>query len=82
MTPVPQNVLPVIDRASSPAHTGNLGNAVDFIAPKTTVLGVEYGTATWLGVTLTLDQSSHTEAMPILSIMDQTGNTQRRPLAT
>ena len=34
--PVPKNLLQRIDRTSSPAHMGNLRNAIDFIADKQT----------------------------------------------
>ncbi len=34
--PVPKDLLQQIDRTSSPAHIGNLRNAVDFIVPQNT----------------------------------------------
>lgn len=34
--PVPENLLERIDRTSSPAHAGNLRNAIDFIVPENT----------------------------------------------
>ncbi|MEJ7640943.1 MAG: hypothetical protein WKF36_01975 [Candidatus Nitrosocosmicus sp.] len=34
--PVPQGTLQRIDRTSSPAHTGKLRNAVDFVVPQNT----------------------------------------------
>ncbi len=34
--PIPRKLLQRIDRTSSPAHVGNLRNAVDFIAPQNT----------------------------------------------
>ncbi len=46
--PVPQNLLQRIDR-SSPAHVGNLRNAVDFIVPSDTpVLAAADGTITYV----------------------------------
>ena len=34
--PVLKNLLERVDRTSSPAHTGNLRNAIDFIVPEGT----------------------------------------------
>ena len=34
--PVPKNILQRIDRTSSPAHVGNLRNAIDLIVPQST----------------------------------------------
>ena len=46
--PVPQNLLQRIDR-TSPAHIGNLSNAVDFIVPQSTsVLAAADGTVTYV----------------------------------
>ena len=46
--PVPQNLLQRIDR-TSPAHMGNLRNAVDFIVPEyTPVLAAAEGTVTYV----------------------------------
>ena len=40
--PVPKALLEHIDRTSSPAHIGNLRNAIDLIVPKNTpVLALE-----------------------------------------
>ena len=47
--PVPQDLLQRIDRTSSPAHVGNLRNAVDFIVPPDTpVLAAADGTVTYV----------------------------------
>ena len=47
--PVPHNLLERIDRTSSPAHVGNLRNAVDFVVPlNTPVLAVADGTVTYV----------------------------------
>jgi murein DD-endopeptidase MepM/ murein hydrolase activator NlpD len=47
--PVPQNLLQRLDRISSPAHIGNLRNAVDFIVPHDTpVLAAADGTVTYV----------------------------------
>ena len=47
--PVPHNLLQRIDRTSSPAHVGNLRNAVDFIVPPDTpVLAAADGTVTYV----------------------------------
>jgi murein DD-endopeptidase MepM/ murein hydrolase activator NlpD len=47
--PVPQKLLQRIDRTSSPAHIGNLRNAVDFIAPyNTPVLASADGMITYV----------------------------------
>ncbi len=32
--PVPKNLLERVDRTSSPVHTGNLRNAIDFVVPE------------------------------------------------
>ena len=34
--PVPKNLLEKVDRTSSPAHAGNLRNAIDFMVPENT----------------------------------------------
>ena len=39
--PVPKKLLQRIDRTSSPAHLGNLRNAIDFIADEQTPVLVE-----------------------------------------
>jgi murein DD-endopeptidase MepM/ murein hydrolase activator NlpD len=47
--PVPKNSLERIDRTSSPAHTGNLRNAIDFIVPENTpVLAAANGVVTYV----------------------------------
>ena len=47
--PVPQDLLQRIYRTSSPAHVGNLRNAVDFIVPTNTpVLAAADGTVTYV----------------------------------
>ena len=47
--PVPQDLLQRIDRTSSPAHVGNLRNAVDFIVPPDTpVLAAADGKVTYV----------------------------------
>jgi len=47
--PVPKNLLERIDRTSSPAHTGNLRNAIDFIVPENTpVLAAANGVVTYV----------------------------------
>ena len=47
--PVPQDLLQRIDRTSSPAHVGNLRNAVDFIVPPDTpVLAATNGKVTYV----------------------------------
>ena len=47
--PVPKNLLQRIDRTSSPAHVGNLRNAVDLIAPQSTpVLAAADGVVTFV----------------------------------
>ena len=47
--PVPQRLLQRIDRTSSPAHIGQLRNAVDFIAPQNTpVLAAADGKVTYV----------------------------------
>ena len=47
--PVPQDLLQRIDRTSSPAHVGNLRNAVDFIVPPNTpVLAAADGIVTYV----------------------------------
>ena len=77
--PVPHNLLELIDRISSPAHVGNLRNAVDFIVPSDTpVLAAADGTITYvkddsnigalihrIGTIPTLSQScTKTESIP------------------
>jgi murein DD-endopeptidase MepM/ murein hydrolase activator NlpD len=45
--PVPKNLLEKVDRTSSPAHAGNLRNAIDFIVPENTpVLAAASGIVT------------------------------------
>ncbi|MGB8935818.1 MAG: M23 family metallopeptidase, partial [Candidatus Nitrosopolaris sp.] len=45
--PVPKNLLEKVDRTSSPAHAGNLRNAIDFIVPENTpVLAAANGIVT------------------------------------
>ena len=45
--PVPKNFLERVDRTSSPAHTGKLRNAIDFIVPENTpVLAAANGIVT------------------------------------
>jgi murein DD-endopeptidase MepM/ murein hydrolase activator NlpD len=47
--PVPKNQLQRIDRSSSPAHQGNLRNAIDFIADEETpVLAAADGIVTFV----------------------------------
>ncbi len=47
--PVPKNLLQRIDRTSSPAHVGNLRNAVDLIVPQSTpVLAAADGVVTFV----------------------------------
>ena len=47
--PVPKNLLQRIDRTSSPAHVGNLRNAVDLIVPQNTpVLAAADGVVTFV----------------------------------
>jgi murein DD-endopeptidase MepM/ murein hydrolase activator NlpD len=47
--PVPKNLLERIDRTSSPAHAGNLRNAMDFIVPENTpVLAAAIGLVTYV----------------------------------
>ena len=47
--PVPKNLLQRIDRASSPAHMGNLRNAIDFIVDEQTpVLAADDGIVTFV----------------------------------
>lgn len=47
--PVPENLLERIDRTSSPAHAGNLRNAIDFIVPENTpVLAAANGIVTYV----------------------------------
>jgi len=47
--PVPKNLLERVDRTSSPAHTGNLRNAIDFIVPENTpVLAAANGIVTYV----------------------------------
>jgi murein DD-endopeptidase MepM/ murein hydrolase activator NlpD len=47
--PVPKNLLERVDRTSSPAHTGNLRNAIDFIVPENTpVLAAANGVVTYV----------------------------------
>ena len=53
--PVPKDQLQRIDRSSSPAHHGNLRNAIDFIADEETpVLAAADGIVTLLKMTLIL----------------------------
>jgi hypothetical protein len=54
--PVPKDLLQRIDRTSSPAHMGNLGNAIDFIADKETpVLAANDGIAIFVIVLISED---------------------------
>jgi murein DD-endopeptidase MepM/ murein hydrolase activator NlpD len=47
--PIPKNLLERIDRTSSPAHVGNLRNAIDFIVPENTpVLAAANGIVTYV----------------------------------
>ena len=47
--PVPREMLQRIDRRSSPAHVGNLRNAIDFVVPKNTpVLAAAEGVVTYI----------------------------------
>lgn len=47
--PVPENSLERVDRTSSPAHIGNLRNAIDFIVPENTpVLAAAAGIVTYV----------------------------------
>ena len=47
--PVPREMLQRIDRRSSPAHTGKLRNAIDFVVPKNTpVLAAAEGVVTYI----------------------------------
>ena len=47
--PVPKNLLQHIDRSSSPAHVGNLRNAIDFIVDEETpVLAAADGIVTFV----------------------------------
>ncbi len=47
--PIPKDALIAIDRTSSPAHTGKLRNAVDFLAPEgTPVLAAADGVVTFI----------------------------------
>jgi len=47
--PVPRNLLERVDRTSSPAHAGNLRNAIAFIVPENTpVLAAANGIVTYL----------------------------------
>lgn len=47
--PVPENLLERVDKTSSPAHTGNLRNAIDFIVPENTpVLAAAAGIVTYV----------------------------------
>jgi len=47
--PVPKSLLERVDRTSSPAHSGNLRNAIDFIVPENTpVLAAANGIVTYL----------------------------------
>lgn len=47
--PVPKDALIAIDRTSSPAHIGNLRNAVDFLVPENTpVLAAADGVVTYV----------------------------------
>ncbi|MFZ0511630.1 MAG: hypothetical protein WAM14_08490 [Candidatus Nitrosopolaris sp.] len=46
---VPNNLLERVDRTSSPVHTGNLRNAIDFIVPENTpVLAAANGVITFV----------------------------------
>jgi murein DD-endopeptidase MepM/ murein hydrolase activator NlpD len=70
--PVPKNLLERIDRTSSPAHAGNLRNAIDFIVPENTpVLAAAIGLVTYVK-----DDSSMGRPNPIywnLQILLQSG---------
>ncbi|MDQ6667453.1 MAG: M23 family metallopeptidase [Thermoproteota archaeon] len=47
--PVPKSLLERVDRTSSPAHSGNLRNAIDFIVPENTpVLATAYGIVSYV----------------------------------
>ena len=47
--PVPKTLLERVDRTSSPAHIGNLRNAIDLIVPKNTpVLAAAEGIVTFV----------------------------------
>jgi len=47
--PVPRNLLERVDRTSSPLHTGNLRNAIDFIVPEhTPVFAAANGIVTYV----------------------------------
>ena len=47
--PVPKNLLEGVDRTSSPAYSGNLRNAIDFIVPENTpVLAAANGIVTYV----------------------------------
>jgi len=47
--PLPKSLLERVDRTSSPAHSGNLRNAIDFIVPENTpVLAAANGIVTYL----------------------------------
>jgi murein DD-endopeptidase MepM/ murein hydrolase activator NlpD len=47
--PVPKDKMERIDRTSSPAHTGRLKNAIDFIVPHgTTVFAAADGVVTFV----------------------------------
>ncbi len=59
--PVPKTLLERVDRTSSPAHTGKLRNAIDFIvAENTPVLAAANGIVTYVN-----DESSIGGANPI-----------------
>jgi len=59
--PVPKTLLERVDRTSSPAHTGKLRNAIDFIvAENTPVLAAANGIVTYVN-----DDSSIGGANPI-----------------
>ena len=47
--PVPRNLLERVDKTSSPLHTGNLRNAIDFIVPeRTPVFAAANGIVTYV----------------------------------